>query len=116
VTATSLASFCVVDLDNPDTVPGIHTIAVFAPVKGGLPEGALTPDDPRFQFLPNRRRQAKYAGPRPLPGHGTHRYRFHLYALDTDIDLTKVAGIQAVPSALAGHVLASGTLTGTRTT
>lgn len=73
-------------------------------------------DLPRFEFLPNPRRQAKYSGPRPLPGHGTHRYRYHLYALDTDIDFTKVADVQAVPSALAGHVLASGTLTGTRTT
>jgi hypothetical protein len=59
---------------------------------------------------------ANAPGPRPLPGHGTHRYRYHLYALDTDIDFTQVADLQAVPSALAGHVLASGTLTGTRTT
>jgi phosphatidylethanolamine-binding protein (PEBP) family uncharacterized protein len=106
--------FVLEDLDNPGAVPGIHTIAAFAPTEGGLPEGALTPDDRRFQFLPHRRRQAKYSGPRLLPGHGTHRY--HLYALDTDIDLTKVAGMQAVPSTLAGHVLAAGTLTGTRTT
>lgn len=108
--------FILEDLDNPGAAPGIHTIAAFAPTEDGLPEGALTPDGPRFQFLPNRRHQARYSGPRPLPGHGTHRYRYHLYALDTDIDLTKVAGMQAVPSALAGHVLASGTLTGTRTT
>lgn len=108
--------FMLEDLDNPGPRPGIHTIAAFAPTDGGLPEGALTPDDPRFQFVPNPRRQARYSGPRPLPGHGTHRYRYHLYALDTDIDLTKVADMQAVPSALAGHVLASGTLTGTRTT
>ena len=118
-TGTKGLVFVLEDLDNPGAVPGIHTIAAFAPTEGGfpeggLPEGALTPDDPRFQFLPNRRRQAKYSGPRPLPGHGTHRY--HLYALDTDIDLTKVAGMQAVPSTLAGHVLAAGTLTGTRTT
>jgi hypothetical protein len=31
-------------------------------------------------------------------------------------EAAKVADVQAVPSALAGHVLASGTLTGTRTT
>ncbi len=52
-------------------------------------------DLPRFEFLPNRRRQAKYSGPGPLPGYGTHRYRYHLYALDTDIDFTKVADVQA---------------------
>ncbi len=58
--------FVLEDLDNPGAIPGIHTIAAFAPTGGGLPEGALTPDDPRFQFLPNRRRQARYSGPRPL--------------------------------------------------
>jgi hypothetical protein len=108
--------FVLEDLDNPGATPGIHTIAAFPATEAGLAEGALTPDDPRFQFLPNRRRQAKYSGPRPLPGHGTHRYRYHLYALDAVIDFTGVVNMQAVPSALAGHVLASGTLTGTRTT
>lgn len=103
------------DLDNPGAVPGIHTIAAFAPTDGGLPEGALTPDNPDFRFLPNRRGRARYLGPRPLPGHGAHRYRFHLYALDTDVDFTQVANAEQLPSALAGHVLASGTLTGTRT-
>lgn len=96
-------------------MPGIYTIAAFPPAEGGLPEGALTPDNPRFQFLPNRRGQARYAGPRPLPGHGTHRYRFHLYALDTVVDLAQAGGMRQVLSALAGHVLAAGTLTGTRT-
>ncbi|GAA2365880.1 YbhB/YbcL family Raf kinase inhibitor-like protein [Dactylosporangium salmoneum] len=107
--------FVLEDLDNPGAVPGIHTIAAFAPAEGGLPEGALTPDNPGIRFLPNRRGQARYLGPRPLPGHGAHRYRFHVYALDTGIDLAKVAGIEHLPAALAGHVLASGTLTGTRT-
>lgn len=102
------------DLDNPAAVPGIHTIAAFAPTEGGLPEGALTMDNPGVRFLPTRR-GAKYLGPRPVPGHGRHRYRFHLYALDTGIDFTKVADVEHLPSAMAGHVLASGTLTGTRT-
>ena len=62
-----------------------------------------------------RRGQAKYLGPRPLPGHA-HRYRFHLYALDAVVDFTKVGDIEHLPSAVEGHVLASGTLTGTRTT
>jgi len=103
------------DLDNPGAVPGIHTIAAFGPAEGGLPEGALTTDNPDIRFLPNHRGRAKYLGPRPLPGHGAHRYRFHLYALDTDVDFTKVGDAARLPSALDGHVLASGTLTGTRT-
>jgi Raf kinase inhibitor-like YbhB/YbcL family protein len=107
--------FVLEDLDNPGKVPGIHTIAAFAPTENGLPEGALTPDDPAVQFLANRRGQAAYLGPRPLPGHGTHRYRFHLYALDTPPDLGQIGSIDHLPAALKGHVLAAGTLTGTRT-
>jgi Raf kinase inhibitor-like YbhB/YbcL family protein len=103
------------DIDNPAAVPGIHTIAAFAPTEGGLPEGALSADNPAVQFLRVPRGSARYAGPRPVPGHGPHRYRFHLYALDTDLDLTQVADAEHLPSAVAGHVLASGTLTGTRT-
>jgi len=108
--------FVLEDLDNPGAVPGIHTIAAFAAAEGGLPEGALTPGNAGIRFLPNRRGQAKYLGPRPLPGHGPHRYRFHLYALDAVVDFTKVGDIEHLPSAVEGHVLASGTLTGTRTT
>jgi Raf kinase inhibitor-like YbhB/YbcL family protein len=103
------------DLDVPGAVPGIHTIAAFAPTER-LPEGALTPADSHIRFIPNRRRQARYVGPRPLPGHGPHRYRFHLYALDTTVDFTTISEPAQLPGALDGHVLASGTLTGTRTT
>jgi Raf kinase inhibitor-like YbhB/YbcL family protein len=108
--------FVLEDLDNPAAVPGIHTIAAFTPAEGGLPEGALTPDNPGIRFLPNHRGRARYLGPRPLPGHGPHRYRFHLYALDAVVDFAKVAGAEHLPSVLEGHVLASGTLMGTRTT
>jgi phosphatidylethanolamine-binding protein (PEBP) family uncharacterized protein len=113
---TAYAALILEDLDNPGAVPGIHTAAGFVPDEHGLAEGALTPDNPAVRFLPNRRGSARYLGPRPLPGHGTHRYRFHLYALDAGADFAKVADLTHLPSALAGHVLGSGTLTGTRTT
>jgi phosphatidylethanolamine-binding protein (PEBP) family uncharacterized protein len=103
------------DLNSPGTVPRIHTIAAFAPTTDGLAEGALTPDAPGIRFLPGRRGPGKYAGPRPLPGHGTHHYRFHLYALDDHVDLSTVPGIEHLPAVVEGHVLASGTLSGIRT-
>lgn len=103
------------DLDSPGVIPRIHTIAEFAPIEGGLPEGALVADAPGVSFLPRRRGPGTYAGPRPLPGHGPHHYRFHLYALDTHIDVATVADAERLPAALKGHVMASGTLTGTRT-
>lgn len=103
------------DLDSPGTTPRIHTIAALPPTEGGLPEGALTAETPGIRFVAGRRGPGKYAGPRPLPGHGPHHYRFHLYALDDRIDLAAVADIEQLPAAVQGHVLASGALTGTRT-
>jgi len=76
---------------------------------------ALVAGAPGIRFVPSRRGPGTYAGPRPVPGHGPHHYRFHLYAIDSRVDLSKVVDAAQLPSALKGHVLASGTLTGTRT-
>lgn len=103
------------DLDSPGVTPRIHTVAAFAPTGGALAEGALTPEAAGIRFLPSRHSPGKYAGPRPLPGHGPHHYRFHLWALDSRVDFAEVSDVEHLPSALAGHVLASGVLTGTRT-
>ena len=53
-----------------------------------------------------------YGGPMPPPG-PTHRYLFKVYALDTELDLK--AGIKKpdLETAMQGHILAEGTLTGT---
>lgn len=100
------------DLDSPGAVPRIHTAAVLAPDGNGLAEGALAGAGPGIRFLTTGGGRAGYHGPRPLPGHGAHRYRFHVFALDTRIDgVTSTADLSA---AVAGHVLAGGTLTGTR--
>ncbi|HXR44977.1 MAG TPA: YbhB/YbcL family Raf kinase inhibitor-like protein [Pseudolysinimonas sp.] len=102
------------DLDGPSETPRVHTIASFPPPEGGLAEGALTPDAPGFRFAPRDGKPGRYVGPRPLPGHGTHRYRFHLYAVDAPIDVAALTDPRQLPGALAGHVLGSGTLIGTR--
>ena len=75
---------------------------------------ALTPDAPGFRFLPRGGKPGGYAGPRPLPGHGVHHYRFHVYALDQQLDPVGITEAAHLPAAVAGHVLASGMLTGTR--
>jgi phosphatidylethanolamine-binding protein (PEBP) family uncharacterized protein len=103
------------DLDSPGVVPRIHTIAVFEPNDVGLPEGALTADAPGIRFVPDHRGPGSYRGPRPLPGHGAHRYRFHVFAVDQHIDVEAISGASDLPAALTGHILASGLLTGTRT-
>ncbi len=48
----------------------------------------------------------------PCPPSGSHRYVFHLYALDTRLALSAGATKQAVRTAIKGHVLAEVTLTG----
>lgn len=103
------------DLDAPGVVPRIHTVVAFAPAPTGIAEGALAKGAAGFRFQPRFGRPGGYAGPRPLPGHGPHHYRFHLYALDAAVDLTKIERGEQLPAAIAGHVLASAMLTGTRT-
>lgn len=110
------------DIDVPMAVPGIHMIAAFSPSVGALAEGALVAGASGISYLPRSfgGRPAGpgavgYYGPRPLPGHGPHRYGFHLVALDVPLDLTAVADQAVLLAAVDGHVLAAGTLWGTRT-
>lgn len=52
-----------------------------------------------------------YAGPNPPPGE-RHRYAFHVYALDTTLELPSGATRADLDEAMAGHVLAEGALIG----
>jgi Raf kinase inhibitor-like YbhB/YbcL family protein len=55
-----------------------------------------------------------YGGPCPPPGHGVHRYRFKLFALDTDkLELAPGAKVGEVEKAAADHLLGRAELTGT---
>jgi len=53
-----------------------------------------------------------YGGPDPPEGQN-HSYRFTVYALDSYIDLEPGAKRIDLHKAMAGHILSSGTLTGT---
>jgi Raf kinase inhibitor-like YbhB/YbcL family protein len=48
----------------------------------------------------------------PCPPSGTHRYFFHIFALDRTLDLKSGAKRQELEKAFAGHVLARGELMG----
>ena len=64
-------------------------------------------------FMPDAAtRIEQYAGPRPIPGHGPHRYRFLVFALDQPIP-DAVATAKALLRQMARGVLARGTLIGT---
>ncbi|WAC93206.1 YbhB/YbcL family Raf kinase inhibitor-like protein [Mycobacterium sp. Aquia_213] len=100
------------DVDVPLPRPLLHTVAVIEPTVDHVAAGALRPSTPGIRFIRADLGHRGYAGPRPIPGHGPHRYRFHVFAIDTPVP-EDVATAKALLAAMAGHVLARGTLTGT---
>jgi Raf kinase inhibitor-like YbhB/YbcL family protein len=54
---------------------------------------------------------ARYGG--PCPPSGAHRYYFKAYALDAALSLPSSAKKAAVEKAMAGHIIAKGSLMGT---
>ena len=102
-------------MTDPDAPGGtfIHWVLYDIPaVTRELPVGV-----PKQGQLSDNSRQGKndfgkigYGGPCP-PG-GTHHYVFSLYALDTTLGLPAGASRSQVESAMKGHVLARGELTG----
>lgn len=103
------------DPDVPLPRPVVHVIATgIPPDTDGLPEGALSrPGAGRFKLGRGFLGRQLYAGPRPVRGHGPHRYVFQLVAADRPLALSAPADLAAVLTALAGHALAKGRLVGT---
>ena len=100
------------DVDVPFPRPLVHTAAVIEPSVDGVAAGALQPGCAGIRFLRADLGHHGYAGPRPIPGHGPHHYRFHVFALDAALPDT-VTTAKGLLAAMRGHVLARGTLTGT---
>jgi phosphatidylethanolamine-binding protein (PEBP) family uncharacterized protein len=99
------------DVDVPLPRPLLHTVAVIEPTLDRVAAGALQPGTAGIRFIRADLGHRGYAGPRPIPGHGPHRYRFHVFAIDKPIP-DDVSTAKALLAAMAGHVLARGTLTG----
>jgi len=101
--------------DDPDAPAGLFTHWVLYgidPKTNELPEHL-----PATGKLPNGARQGVngfgeqgYGGPQPPSG--THRYFFHLYALDTDTDMPAGLTRQELDGAIEGHILDEATLMG----
>lgn len=100
------------DVDVPLPQSLLHTIAVIDPTVDGLAAGALQPGTAGMWFIPAGFGHRGYAGPRPIPGHGPHHYRFHVFALDVSIP-DHVTTATALLDRMAGHLLARRVLTGT---
>jgi Raf kinase inhibitor-like YbhB/YbcL family protein len=98
------------DRDSPFTHWVIYNIPTNAT---GLPEGVIPQpqlEDGTLQGL-NTNEMLGYIGPYPPPGEW-HDYAFVLYALDASLDLGPSAKREQVLTAMEGHVLATGELTG----
>jgi len=88
--------------DIPVTVRGLDE---------GLPKSAAARG---VRQAVNDFHRAGWGGPCPPKGHGTHRYRFHLLALDVaSLALPTGAHCRDVERAAASHVVAEAVLTGT---
>jgi len=97
---------------DPDARGFVHWLAydmTGAPTGGIQVAGSSSADAPAQGT--NSFGKPGYGG--PCPPSGTHRYAFALYALDRSLDLEGAPGIEEIDRAMAGHVLAQTTLTGT---
>jgi Raf kinase inhibitor-like YbhB/YbcL family protein len=98
-------------VDDPDAPGGTftHWLAwAMDPAANGLAEGERAPAEGVNDFG-----SVGYRGPCPPPSHGTHRYVFRLFALDTDLDLAAATSRQELEQAIGTHALAVAELTGT---
>ena len=95
-------------MDDPDAPRGTwdHWVAYDIPPDAEIPEavGSLGTDGT------NSWGRTGYGG--PCPPSGTHRYFFSVYALDIELGLPSGAAKTEVLDAMAGHVVAQGTLLG----
>jgi len=102
------------DPDAPLPRPVVHVIATgISPSARGLAEGALGvlgSADLRLGRASFGKRS--YAGPRPVRGHGPHRYVFQLIALRRPLALTTAPNLSGLLAALPGNALARGRLVG----
>jgi Raf kinase inhibitor-like YbhB/YbcL family protein len=107
--AKELALICD-DPDAPGAEPWVHWVLYGLPATAkGLPEGSA---GGAVEGM-NSWDEPGWGGPLPPKGHGTHHYRFRLYALGARVDLKKGATKKALEKAMRGHVLAEGEVVGT---
>lgn len=102
----------VLEVTDPDARDFVHWLIfdLTGTPAGGLPAGiSASPDAPPQGT--NSFGKSGYGG--PCPPSGAHHYRFTLSALDTVLELGGAPRIDALRAAMAGHVLAQTTLTGT---
>ena len=101
-------------VDDPDARGFVHWVVVdmTGSQSGGLAEGISASPDAPPQGV-NDFRKVGWGG--PCPPSGTHRYRFTLYALDTELGLAGTPSADDVRAAIQGRVLGEVELEGNYT-
>jgi Raf kinase inhibitor-like YbhB/YbcL family protein len=90
-------------VDDPDAPMGLWThwlVWNLSAQTNTIPEGKLPPGAVQGK---NSSGHVRYDG--PAPPSGTHRYFFHLYALDTALSLAAGSSRAALEQAMSGHIL-----------
>jgi Raf kinase inhibitor-like YbhB/YbcL family protein len=98
-------------VDDPDAPKGpfLHWLVTdLPPSMQRLDEGTALPHD--ASVAESDAGTASYYG--PCPASGKHRYRFHVYALDTVLG-SRPEGREEFLSAIEGHIVDEGELVGT---
>ena len=101
--------FVLEDIDVPRSRPLVHTLSILDPDVTTLPEGGLAAGAAGVEHLKGLL-GVGYNGPRPLVGHGIHRYRFMLFAVEGHIDTTSQ---RTAIDSMVGHVVARGRMVAT---
>jgi phosphatidylethanolamine-binding protein (PEBP) family uncharacterized protein len=100
---------------NPDAPlprPVVHLIATGIP-HSSLSEGALSPAECRtINFGRGSFGRIGYTGPRPVRGHGVHRYLFQIFALAERLALPGTPDFDTTVSGITRSAHARGRLTG----
>jgi Raf kinase inhibitor-like YbhB/YbcL family protein len=113
---TAALALVMQDPDAPLPRPVTHLLATaIAPTRKGFEEGELCPQVGNGVTLGRGLfGRVGYAGPRPVRGHGPHRYVFQLLALEHPLALPDLPSLADLLAALTPQtVLAWGALTGT---
>src|ERR1700688_4931523 len=109
---TKTLALIVEDVDVPLPRPFVHAVAyALDPATTSLSAGEL--DDTLLPLGLNSARGTTYRPPRPIPGHGVHRYVFTLLAVNFVPHFDQPPSRGRLLDAIAGHVLALGELTAT---
>ncbi len=102
-------------MDDPDAPSGtfVHWVYYDLPESlRGLPENVPADEHPSSGGAQGKNGAGRTGYMGPCPPSGTHRYFFHLYALDTKLDAAPGLTKDQLLQSMQGHIVAQGELMG----